>query len=215
MPDLRIVTVNDDLAEACAALERHCFPLADPAYLLEAADVRTYARKFPAGFFVVLDRDRVVGQAAGLLVDFDFDHPQHTVLDICGADGSLPAHKDDGAWYYGTDIAVHPDYRGKGLGRQLYDLRKELVRRLGKRGIVAGSHIEGFAKHKHAMTAEAYVRRVVSGELHDPTLSFQLANGFRALGVLHGYIVEPEIDSCAALIVWDSPDFMALRRSGP
>ncbi len=204
MSDLRIVNVTADLADRCAALESLCFPLADPDYLVKAADVRTYARKFPQGFFVMLDGDRVVAQAAGLLVNFDFDHPQHTVLDICGADGSLPAHRDDGEWYYGTDIAVLPEFRGRGLGKQLYDLRKDLVRRLGLRGIVAGSHIEGFAHHKHAMTAEEYVERVVRGELRDPTLSFQLANGFRALGVLRGYIIEPEIDSCAALIVWDN-----------
>jgi GNAT superfamily N-acetyltransferase len=104
-------------------------------------------------------------------------------------------------------MAVHPDHRRRGIGRMLYGLRKDLVRRHGKRGILAGASLPGFASHKHAMSAAEYIDRVVRGELYDSTLSFQLNNGFRAITALENYLKDEAIDSWAALIVWDNPDF--------
>ena len=205
MAELRVVTITEALAPACAALERRCFPHADPAELLGEADIRASARIFPEGFFVVLDGDRVVGQGAGIFLDFDFARPQHTILEITG-EHQCGNHREDGAWYYGTDIAVDPAYRRRGVGRRLYDLRKDLVRRRGKRGILAGGHIPGFADHKHAIDAATYIDRVVRGELYDPTLSFQLRSGFRVLCALENYLKDEATDSWSALIRWDNPD---------
>lgn len=200
---MRVVTVTEDLAPACAALELACFPHANPTELIGEADVRAYARTFPEGFFVVLDGDRVVGQGAGIFLDFDFDHPQHTIIELTG-EHQCANHDPHGAWYYGTDLAVHPDYRRRGIGQQLYELRKDLVRRHGKRGILAGAHLPGYAAWKDRISADDYIRRVVAGELVDETLSFQLHNGFRAICALEGYIEEPLTGSWAALIVWES-----------
>ncbi len=120
-------------------------------------------------------------------------------------------HDPNGEWYYGTDIAVNPAYRGRGIGRELYDLRKDLVRRYNRAGIVAGGVIPGFADHKHAMSAEEYVAKVVSGELTDPTLTFQLRNGFQALGAIAEYWSDPAVDNHASFIVWHNPDYDAGR----
>ena len=54
---------------------------------------------------------------------------------------------------------------------------------------------------------EAYVERVVAGELRDPTLSFQLHNGFEVLGVIKDYVEDPSCGGYAAAIVWWNPDF--------
>jgi hypothetical protein len=84
-----------------------------------------------------------------------------------------------------------------------------VVRRHNKRGIIAGGHIPGYADHKHELSAAEYVEKVVSGELYDATLSFQLENGFEARGVLENYIEDEATDGWAALIVWENPDFSA------
>lgn len=208
MAEPRLVPLTADLAPACAALERACFPHADPAELISEADVRAYARTFPEGFFVVMVGDRVVGQAAGIFLDFDFAHPQHTILGITG-EHQCGNHRPDGAWYYGTDIAVHPEWRRRGIGQWLYALRKDLVRARNRRGILAGGHIPGFAAWKDRISAEEYIRRVVAGELYDPTLSFQLHQGFRAVCALENYLKDEATDSWSALIVWDNPDYRA------
>ncbi|MEZ4635424.1 MAG: GNAT family N-acetyltransferase [Caldilineaceae bacterium] len=37
------------------------------------------------------------------------------------ADGYYTNHDPHGDYYYGADISVHPDFRGLGIGRLLYD----------------------------------------------------------------------------------------------
>lgn len=203
---LRIVNLTADLAEQCAALELAAFPHANPEDLLTEEDIRVYSEVFPEGFFVVLDGDRVAGQGAGIFLDFDFDHPQHTIAGITGAH-QCANHSPGGSWYYGTDMAVHPDYRRRGIGKRLYEVRKDLVRRHNKRGIIAGGHMPGYADQKSVMDTETYLAKVKEGELYDPTLSFQIENGFRILTILRNYIRDEVTDGDSALIVWDNPDF--------
>jgi GNAT superfamily N-acetyltransferase len=202
---IRYVGLEPKYADALEELERTSFPTADEEGLLKAESVLLQCERFPEGGFVVLDGDEVVGMAMGIFVDFDFAHPQHSLIDVVGHHGS-EKHDEFGAWYYGTDIAVSPAYRGRGIGRKLYDLRKDLVRRRNRAGIVAGGVIPGFADHKHEMTAEEYVAKVVAGELTDPTLTFQLANGFEARGAIADYWGDPAVDDWASLIVWPNPD---------
>lgn len=206
MNELRIVNLNEDLASQCAALELAAFPHADPEDLLTEEDIRAYARTFPEGFFVVLDDDRVAGQGAGIFLDFDFDHPQHTIKEITG-EHQCGNHNPAGDWYYGTDLAVHPDYRRRGIGKRLYEVRKDLVRRYNKRGIIAGGHVPGFAAHKAEMSIAGYVDKVVAGELYDATLTFQIENDFRVAGLLENYIRDQVTNGTSVLIVWDNPDF--------
>lgn len=205
MSELRYTQLTKDLAPACAELERISFPTADPDELLTEQDITAYAAVFPEGFIVCLDGDRVVGQGAGILLDFDFDDYQHSIIGITG-EHQCGNHDPNADWYYGTDIVVHPDYRRKGIGRNLYDRRKDLVRRLGKRGIIAGGHMHSFANHKHEMTADEYIDSVRRGEIYDQTLSFQVDQGFELIGALENYLADESTDGWSALIVWHNED---------
>lgn len=206
MTALRYANLTPDLVPQCAKLELACFPHADPLDLLDEEDLLVYTTVFPEGFFVCLDGDRVVGQGAGIFLDFDFDHPQHSIAGITGTH-QCGNHRAGGDWYYGTDMIVHSGYRRRGIGKELYRLRKELVGRYNKRGIIAGGAIPGFADHKHEISAASYVQKVSAGELYDATLTFQIENGFEPRGVLANYIKEDATDSWAALIVWENPNY--------
>lgn len=202
---LEYQTLTPDLAARCADLELRAFPTTNPEELLSLEDISAYARVFPEGFFVALDGDLVVGQGAGIFVNFDFDQPQHTMDEVVG-ENQCANHDPVGEWYYGTDIAVDLAYRRRGIGRELYRLRKQLVIDMGKRGIIAGGYLANFGDHKHEMSAHEYCERVASGELYDRTLSFQLENGFEVRGVLEDYLEDSQNDGWAALIVWDNPE---------
>ena len=202
MSELRFVNLTPEFVDDLAEVERLCFPLADPAELLSAEDLRAYAEVFPEGVFVALDGETPVGMGAGIFLDFDFDHPQHTIAGITG-EHQCANHDPDGDWYYGTDITVHPQHRRRGIGRELYRLRKDLVRRYRKRGIIAGGALPGYFHHKTDMSAADYVAKVVAGELYDPTLTFQLENGFEVRGLLENYLADEADDGWATLVVWE------------
>lgn len=204
--DLRYVNLTPEFAPQCEKLELLSFPDTEPADLISEEDYRAYAETFPEGFFLCLDGDRLVGQGAGIFLDFDFDHPQHSIAGITG-EHQCGNHDPDGNWYYGTDIVVDPEYRRRGIGQKLYDLRKDVVRRNNKKGIIAGGHIVGYADHKHELSAAEYTEKVARRELYDATLTFQLDQGFEVRGVLENYIDEPALDNWAALIVWKNPDY--------
>lgn len=205
MGRLEYVNLSADHADALEELELSVFATVDPDDLYNAAELRHLAAAFPDGNFVVLDGGRPVGMGLGLFVEFDFDHTDHTLAEIVGDDG-VSNHSMDHPWYYGTDISVYPDYRGQGIGRRLYELRKECVRRFNKRGIVAGGVLPGYRDHIGDMTADEYILMVVAGKLYDPTLTFQLENGFTAHGALHGYVKDDTVGHNSVLISWTNPD---------
>ncbi len=210
MSELAYVNLRPEHAEQLEALQKLVFPGVPDEMLFHADEFVHHARIFPEGTIVVLDGERVVGLGAGLLVDFDFEHPEHTLMSIMGDDGYYRNHNPNGAYYYGTDISVHPDYRRRGIGRRLYELRKDITRRLNKKGIIAGGVLPGFIHYMDRMSALEYVTRVVAGEIYDPTLSFQIENGFRVLGVLPDYFPHPASGGYASFIVWDNPDYQPM-----
>ena len=127
MGDISYVNLTEDLAPACHRLEISAFPEADPDGLLSEEDIRVFAGIFPEGFFVALEDGEPVGQGAGIFLDFDFaTQVQHTITSLCGPH-QCDNHDPDGEWYYGVDIVVADSHRGRGIGRRLYDLRKDLV----------------------------------------------------------------------------------------
>ena len=196
----------------CMNLEHQAFPNTSREELLDEEYATQLAADFPEGNFVGVDDAGVpICTGFGIRTHFDFDHPNHTIDSLIddnidryggGESGDVAA----GDWYYGLTIVVRPDHRRRGIGNELYVLRKQVVRDLGLRGIVAGGVIPGYAEHRHAMTPRDYVGRVAAGELTDRTLSFQLRNGFEVRGVLENYMYNPLVDHAASLIVWPNDD---------
>lgn len=205
LTEVEIVNLREEWAPQLEAIELACFPMASPEDLLSEGDIRAYAATFPEGYFVALIDGDPVGMGAGIYLDFDFDNAQHTIADITG-EHQCGNHDPEGEWYYGTDITVLPGFRGRGIGRMLYEERKALVVRDRKRGIIAGGSLPGYYEHKSDMPIEDYVAKVVSAELHDPTLTFQMDNGFQVRGLLENYLDDEADDGWAALIVWENPE---------
>lgn len=203
-----IVTIRPEHAAGLEELQRTCFPTLGEQELMKTEHFLRHCDIYPEGEFVALVAGKIVGLGSGFLVNFDFDHPGHTFNEIIDG-GWYSHHNPDGDWYYGADISVHPDYRGMGIGRLLYDARKEVVIRTNRRGIVAGGMIPDYPSYRGEMDVHEYVRRVVAGEIWDSTLSFQLKNGFVVRGMLEGYIDDTSADNWATLIVWENPHYRA------
>jgi GNAT superfamily N-acetyltransferase len=207
MPRFVVTTLRPEHFEQLEQLQQTIYPTLGADELMRVEHFASQYEVFAEGQIVVLDGERVIGQGSGFFVDFDFDHTAHTFAGICD-NFYFRTHNPDGAYYYGADISVHPDYRGRGIGKLLYQARKGLVRRRNRRGIVAGGLFPGYANVKGSMSVHEYVARVVAGELVDPTLSFQLKEGFVVRGMIENYIEDSASDNWATLIVWENPDFI-------
>lgn len=183
--------------------QRLCFPTLNPTDLMSAEMFASQLAIFPEGQHVALDGDRVIAQSSTFRIG-PVCLEQHTYRGIT-ANNYFTNHDPAGEWLYGADMSVHPDYRGRGIGSALYRTRKELVRRLGMRGIVIGGGLPGYHDYADRMSVEQYVAAVVAGEIFDPTCSVQLKNGFTFRGVLRGYVDGGELlNDDATLLVWEA-----------
>lgn len=179
-----------------------CFPTLDADSWMRAEHFAAHLRIFPEGQFVALDGERVVGQCSALRVG-DEAFAQHRFLDITGQ-LFFSTHNPQGAWLYAADMSVHPEYRRRKISKQLYDARKDLVRRLGMRGIVGGGMLSGYHSYRNTLSIEVYIARVVAGEIVDPTLTTQLRSDFVVRGIIWDYLDDAEHGSEASLIVWEN-----------
>jgi len=201
MAEILIANTQADLIAQLVELQIICYPTLADTSRFKATHFESHLQIFPEGQWVALDGEHVVGMSAGFLYTFDFEHSHHTFDEIIDY-GFFTRHNPQGQHFYGADVSVHPDYRGRGIGRRLYDARKELVRQHGLRGIVTGAMIPGYVHYKAIMNAQAYVARVVAGEIFDPTLSVQLRQGFRVRGLLPNYLPDSATDGWSVLIEW-------------
>ncbi|MGB0385660.1 MAG: GNAT family N-acetyltransferase [Ardenticatenaceae bacterium] len=208
MSEIKVVNIEPRYAKPLEQLQRDCFPTLGDEELMLEAHFLNHCRLFPEGNFVALDGARVVGLGSGFFIDFDFEHADHSFLEII--DGGYYSHHDpDGDYYYGADISVHPACRGRGIGRMLYNARKGVVKQYNRKGIVAGGLLPGYATYKEQMSVHDYVDQVIAGDLYDGTLTFQLRNGFVVRSLLKDYLEDSASDNWATLIVWENPDYHA------
>lgn len=211
---VHVVNTDRTHAKRLAQMQRAIFPTLTDEELLHTEHYLRHIELFPDGQFTALahthDKWVVAGSTSTFRINWEALHKPHTFLEIVD-NGWFGHHNPRGEWLYGGDLSVHPDYRGLGLGSKLYDARRELVRRLNLRGEVAGGMLPGYDRHRHHLSIEGYVRRVVAGELRDPTLSVQLKNGFVVKGILYDHITDPRADNCATLIVRENPYYNRAR----
>lgn len=205
---IRIETIKSSHARPLEQLQRDCFPTLDANELMREEHFLNHCRLFPEGSFVATSEDRVIGLGSGFLIDFDFAHAQHSFQEIIDG-GFYSNHDPEGDWYYGADISVHPEFRRRGVGSLLYEARKDFVKRMNRRGIVAGGLIPGYAEYKGSMAPQEYVDLVAAGAIYDSTLSFQLGRGFEVRGLLEDYIEDAASDNWSTLIVWENPAYRA------
>lgn len=208
MSEITIANARPEHIAALAEHQRICFPTLDPHAWLKEPHFQSHLRLFPEGQHVALDGERVIGQSSTFRIGGERALAPHTFYDIIDH-GFFTNHDPQGEWLYGADMSVHPDYRGRGLATRLYNARKDLIRRMGMRGMVAGGQMPGYRHYRAAMPVEEYAARVARGELTDPTLTPQLRNGFVVRGILRDYLHDAELGDEATLIVWENPDWQA------
>lgn len=187
------------------ALQETVFPTLDKTVLFRAPHYLNHIRIFPEGQFVVTDGDKVVGMTSTIRYHLDEKKPSTFAEVIDG--GFLNTHEPDGEWLLGLDIGTHPQWRGRGIARRLYDARQQTVERLNLRGQYTYGMLSGYGALKATMGAEEYYAELIAGKRKDPTVSRQIANGFEAVKLVPGYLEDPICDNYVVLLVRKNPNF--------
>ena len=198
-------TTPDDI-EKIVQLQKESFPiLARSDNIWHPEELKSHLRIFPLGQFVAVEEDGdIVGSASTLIITLNPEYAEHTWKEIT-ADGMITNHNTTGDSLYGADISTHPKFRHEGIGSMLYGARKELVLRLGLRRMISGGRLFNYRDYADKMSASEYVNKVISGELHDPVLSFELENGFKFIKILPNYLDDVRSRNYASFIEWLNP----------
>ena len=166
--------------------------------------LESHLKVFPEGQLVAVDPDtkRIVGMAASLIVLWDDYHMDVSWAGITDS-GMFTNHDPEGHTLYGAEVMTDPSLRRRGIGKALYAARRNLARRLKLLRIRAGARLRGYHQYADRMSPDDYVTEIVKGNLHDPTLTFQLRQRFRVIAVVEDYLKrDPESLGYAAVIEW-------------
>jgi len=192
--------VEDDYPQVAELMEQ---VYADIGGAWSRESLMALIRDFPEGQIVIEDNGQIVAVALTVKCSYDRFSRGHTYDDLIGRRNRI-RHDPNGDALYGMDVFVAREYRNLRLGRRLYDARKELCRNLNLRAILAGGRIIRY--HEHAeMTPADYIDAVRGKEIHDPILSFQLANDFEVKRLMKGYLPKDKKSlGYATLLEWNN-----------
>ncbi|MBL7859198.1 MAG: GNAT family N-acetyltransferase [Cyclobacteriaceae bacterium] len=194
-----ILTTQVHHAEQLEALQELVFPTLAKESLMRKEHYLNHIQIFPEGQFVAVKDHQVIGMTTTIRYHLHVDD-KHTFNDVFDH-GFLNTHQPDGDWLYGMDIGTHPDFRGLGIAKFLYDARQETVHKLGLKGQYTYGMLSGYGAIKNKISAEKYYAQVVENKVKDPTVSRQIKYGFKPYGLIPDYVDDPVCDGYCALLI--------------
>ena len=166
---------------------------------------------FPEGQFLLEHKGQVMGYATSLIVQLDDERTTYRYPEITGA-GTFSTHTPSGDTLYGADMAIHPDYRGRGLSRLLYARRYRLLKRYNLRRMVAYGRLPGYSQHAGKLAPQEYVAKVQAGELKDPALNAHLRAGYQVKRVLLDLVWDDSSLNYCTYLEMPNPDYQSAKR---
>ncbi|MBA2404369.1 MAG: GNAT family N-acetyltransferase, partial [Bdellovibrionales bacterium] len=200
---VRVRKTNYNDASKIDEIVQKCYP-GVPPYPHDA--LKAQINHFPEGQMVVEFEGKIVGFCITFITTELVAMRPHVWKEITGS-GFASRHDPLGDFLYGMDVCVDPEFRGKKIGERLYNERRKLCQQFKLKGILFGARIPGFSKKKKTYpTPELYLEAVKTRSIKDPTITFQMNNGFEPVMVLKEYLPsDHESLGCAILMRWENP----------
>ncbi len=174
-------------------------------------ELASHLEVFPEGQLVAVDEktEKIVGMSASLIVLWDDYEIRETWEDFTDKGLFTNHDPENGRTLYGAEVMVSAHERRKGIGKKIYKARRKIVEDLELLRIRAGARLINYHKYADRFSAAEYVAQILKGEIDDPTLTFQLRQGFRVIAVVSGYL-ENDRESLgkAAIIEWLNPKIL-------
>ncbi|USG63420.1 GNAT family N-acetyltransferase [Brevibacillus ruminantium] len=195
---------REDFAELIR-IQQESFPPPFPSELWwNEEQLTNHVTLFPEGAICIEVEGVLAGSMTSLLVQFDPDHPDHKWEEVTDS-GYIRNHDPAGNTLYVVDICIRPSYRKWRLGASMMQAMYELVVHNGWERLLGGGRMPGYGQYAKEMSAEAYLEKVVTGELKDPVISFLMRCGRTPVKVVPGYLEDEESCNYAALMEWKNP----------
>lgn len=173
----------------------------------DAKHLAMHVEIFPEGQLIAVDEQgKIVGSSSALIIDWDDYAESADWISITG-NGTFQTHNPLGKTLYGADILIAPEARKKGIGSLFYENRKKLVKERKLKRMLTGGRIPGYSQLSKEISPREYVHEVIQGKRKDPTLNFQLKNGFVVLDVISDYLHDTESQGYATLLEWLNPEY--------
>ncbi len=189
-------------AEAVAALQPLAFPPPfDPNYHWQPRHIEAHVQNFPEGQFVVEKDGRVVASSSNTLLDEEH-WSKHAATGEHPYNVNFPPPEGVSTTLYGADIAVHPEFRRRGIARAIYAARFDLVRGLGLTRYGTACRLPDFSTMGAGRDPSAYALAVVEESLTDRTLTPLLKMGLTFLNVVPSAWPDEESGNAAAILEW-------------
>jgi GNAT superfamily N-acetyltransferase len=185
-------------------LQRVVFPDLIPEERMKAEHFASHVDLFPEGQWVAETEGKIAGSTSSIRYHFNPAAPEmHRFADLFD-DGFMRTHQPHGNWLYGMDMAVFPEFRGRGIARLLYRARQKVVNRLSLEGQVTVGMLNGFAAHAREYSLDEYYLALKNGTLMDPTVSVQQKIGFSMGALMKDYLTDPTCGNAGVLLVLPS-----------
>lgn len=192
--------------DALIRVQQESFPPPFPSELWWNEEQLTeHITRFPEGALCVEVAGKIVGSITGLRVEYEEQHAADHSWSSLTDDGYIRTHNPNGDTLYIVDICMMPAYRKFGLGKLMMQSMYEVVVHLGLRRLLGGGRMPGYRKHAPAMSADDYVRAVMTGALKDPVITFLLRCGRTPVQVVSNYLQDEESLNHALLMEWRNP----------
>lgn len=201
---LKIQKLEEKFVSDAVGLQPLCFPPPFPEDLLwKEEHLRHHLKIFPEGQIIALLDNKVVASGTNLIISEKI-WQAHGDFDATVGSFYLDNHDPSGTTLYGVDISVHPDYRGMGIGKKIYQFRFEQVKSLGLVRYGTSVRMPDYSKWAKSSngTVQEYAKLVEAGELKDRTLTPMIKFGLKLEGIAEGHMDDPESGNAAAILGW-------------
>ncbi len=186
-------------------LQKESFPsMSKEGSVWSESHLQNHIKIFPEGQFCAKIEDKIIGSSSSLIVKLNPKYADHTFSQITG-NSYFHTHNPNGDSLYGADVSIHPAFRRLGIATLLYNKRKDLAIKLNLKRIIAGGRLSNYCEYSEKISPEEYIQKVISKEISDPALTFQLQNDFKFIKILANYIRDARSLNYATFIEWINP----------
>lgn len=180
-----------------------------PVGFQSSVDVfKSRMRVFPQGFMIAEKEGVIKGFTTSQILNYD-PEIKKSWYEITDHGNLVRTHVPSGDSLYVVSVAVAPEFQGQGIGTQLIEAQKDLVKRLGLKRLFLGARIPGYdeyCKKNGDIPAEEYVTlKDEKGLFVDPEIRFYNRYGLKPGKTIPEY--EPDIPSrnYGIVMVWENP----------